>query len=72
MQLVKMAEVPVLPLYSIRHAPMTALLKRGVNLKIFSERLGHSGIQITADKYSHVTPDMQREAISGVDAALFG
>src|SRR3954453_11783969 len=56
----------------IRHAHTTALLKAGIHLKIVSERLGHSGIQITADTYSHVTPDMQRESIGGVDTALFG
>jgi integrase len=71
-ELVTAAGVPILPFHSVRHAHATALLKRGVNLKIVSERLGHSGIQITADTYSHVTPDMQRDAITGLDAALFG
>jgi integrase len=71
-ELAKAAGVPILPFHSIRYAHATGLLKRGVNLKIVSERLGHSGIQITADTYSHVTPDTQRDAISGLDSALFG
>jgi integrase len=72
MQLVKEAKLPVLPFHSVWHAHATALLKAGIHLKIVSERLGHSGIQITADTYSHVTPEMQRDAIGGVDTALFG
>ncbi len=71
-QLVKDADVPVLYLHSVRHAHATALLKADIHLKIVSERLGHSGIQITADTYSHVTLEMQRDAIRSVDTALFG
>jgi integrase len=70
--LVKEAGVPALPFHGVRHAHATALLRDGVNLKIVSARLGHSGIQITADTYLHVTSDMQESAIGNVDAALFG
>jgi integrase len=70
--LVKTAGAPALPFHSIRHAHATPLVRQGVHLKVVSERLGHSGIQITADTYAHVTPDMQRASISGVDTALFG
>ena len=34
-------------------------LQAGVNPKVVSERLGHSGIAITLDTYSHVTEPMQ-------------
>jgi integrase len=64
--------VPRIRLHGIRHTHATLLLKKGIHLKIVSERLGHSGIQITADVYSHVTPDMQREAAGAIDIALFG
>ncbi len=32
--------------------------------------LGHSGVAITLDLYSHVTPTMQREAAQLVDELL--
>jgi integrase len=32
-----------------------------------SERLGHSTIGITLDTYSHVLPDMQKEAARRID-----
>jgi hypothetical protein len=31
-----------------------------------SERLGHSGVAIILDLYSHVTPTMQREAVEAI------
>ena len=48
--------------HDLRHTHATLLLSEGVNLKVVSERLGHAGIQITADLYAHVTPTIQREA----------
>lgn len=66
------AEVPHIRLHGTRHTHATLLLKEGIHLKVVSERLGHSGIQITANVYSHVTPDMQREAAAAIDAVHFG
>lgn len=34
------------------------------------EILGHSGIAITMDTYSHVLPELQREAADRMDQAL--
>jgi len=34
------------------------------------EILGHSGIAITMDTYSHVLPELQREAAYRMDQAL--
>ena len=38
-----------------------------MNVKIVSERLGHSKIQITLDTYSHVLPTMQKKAAEKLD-----
>jgi integrase len=37
------------------------LLQAGVHPKIVSETLGHAGITITLDTYSHVVPSMGAE-----------
>ncbi|MEJ7900443.1 MAG: hypothetical protein WKF63_01260 [Thermomicrobiales bacterium] len=37
--------------------------------KIVQERLGHADIVMTLNRYSHVTPDMQRSAADTLDAA---
>jgi integrase len=56
------AELPAMRVYDLRHSCATLLLSGGVPLKIVSERLGHAGIAITADTYSHVTEGMQQHA----------
>lgn len=71
-ELVRQAEVTRIRLHDLRHTHATLLLKEGVHLKIVSERLGHTSIQITGDVYSHVTPDMQQGAAQHIDSALFG
>jgi site-specific recombinase XerD len=54
----------------LRHTAATLLLGQGIHPKIVSEMLGHSNIYITLDLYSHVTPTMQREAVSAMEAVL--
>jgi integrase len=48
--------------HDLRHSAATLLLEMGVHPKIVSELLGHAGIAITMDRYSHVTEAMHREA----------
>ena len=48
----------------------TLLLLAGVHPKVVSEMLGHASIAITLDLYSHVLPDMQREATLAMERAL--
>jgi integrase len=43
------------------------LLAQGVNIKVISERLGHSNIKVTQDTYSHVLPTMQDEAAKAIE-----
>ena len=57
---------PKYTLHSLRHTHATSLLKQGINPKVVSERLGHSSVNMTLDKYSHVTPTIQREALKNV------
>ncbi|MDQ2914625.1 MAG: tyrosine-type recombinase/integrase [Chloroflexota bacterium] len=64
------AGVPRIRFHDLRHTAATLLLGRCVHPKIVSEMLGHSTIAITLDTYSHVTPTMQREAATAIDAAL--
>jgi integrase len=57
-------------MYDLRHTHATAMLQSGNNIKVVSERLGHSSIVITADTYSHVSPTMQRQAVGQYEACL--
>lgn len=56
--------------HDLRHTHATLLLREGVNPKVVAERLGHSGVAITLDIYSHVLPDIQQEAVSKLARVL--
>lgn len=49
-------------LHDLRHGMASMALEAGVPLKVVSERLGHSRIQVTADVYTHVTLQLDAEA----------
>jgi integrase len=66
-RLIERAKVPKIRFHDLRHTHATLLLSQGVNVKVISERLGHSNIKITLDTYSHVLPTMQEEAIKTID-----
>ena len=61
-KIVRRTGLPDQTFHGLRHAHATLLLEAGVNLKVVSERLGHSNIGITADIYSHVLPTIQERA----------
>ena len=61
-----------LRIHDLRHTAATLMLRAGINPKVVSERLGHAKVSITLDLYSHVLPDMQREAAATMDAILAG
>ena len=60
--LLKKAGLTGVKLHSLRHTYATRLLELGENLKVVQELLGHSRISVTADIYSHVSPELKRGA----------
>ena len=64
------AGLPRIRFHDLRHTCATLLLRRGVHPKVVSELLGHSTIQMTLNRYSHVVPDMQQAAMDAMDAML--
>lgn len=57
-------------IHDMRHTHATWLLEAGVNIKVVSERLGHSSIRITLDTYAHVLETMQQEAVDTLNDIL--
>ena len=55
--------------HDLRHTHASLMLALGVHLKVVSERLGHSGIGITGNHYSHVLPTVQKGAVEQFGAA---
>lgn len=61
------SEVSDIRFHDMRHTHATLLIQKNINVKIISERLGHSNISITLDTYSHVLPSMQQEVADHID-----
>lgn len=70
--LLRVAGLPNIRLYDLRHTSATLLLLEGVHVKIVSERLGHADVSLTLNTYSHVLPDMQRDATAAIGGVLHG
>ena len=64
------AGLPAVRFHDLRHTAATLLLSRGVHPKVVSEMLGHSGIALTLDTYSHLVPVMHAEAAAAMDDML--
>ena len=58
-----MAGFDRLRFHGLRHTLASLMLAGGVHLEVVSERLGHSGVGITGDLYSHVLPTVQLDAV---------
>jgi integrase len=58
--------------YGARHSMATLLIANGTNVKAVSERLGHSKIVTTLQKYVHVSPGMQADVSAEIERLLEG
>ena len=56
--------------HGLRHDCASLLLAQGVPVWAVSKILGHCGIQITANVYGHLAPELQLEAAERMDSVL--
>jgi integrase len=68
--LLRRAELPYIRFHDLRHTFASLMMPHVKNPQIVQQMLGHSRISTTLDVYSHLSPDMQEEAV-GRFAALF-
>jgi integrase len=64
--LLKAAEIPRANVHCLRHSFATRLLEMGVSPKVVQEILGHSTITLTLDTYSHVMPELKKDAVDKI------
>ena len=68
--LLQRAGLPDIPLRALRHSFATLMLAGGEHPKVVQEMMGHSGIRVTMDFYSHVLPDMLQGAADWLGVTL--
>jgi integrase len=66
------ADLPRRRFHDLRHSTATALLAQGVSPRVVMEILGHSQISLTLGTYSHVLPELRRQAADRLDALMGG
>ncbi|MGH7910145.1 MAG: site-specific integrase, partial [Candidatus Dormibacteraceae bacterium] len=57
-------------LYDLRHGFASLLLAAGEHPKVVADLLGHSTTRLTLDTYTHVLPELTRQAADHLDAIL--
>jgi integrase len=68
--LLRRRKIPNVRFHNFRHSHATQLLRDGENPKMVSERLGHSRVAFTLERYGHVLPGMQKGAATRSDGKL--
>ncbi len=67
---IKRAGLPDRRFHDLRHTAASLLRAQGVPIAEVSKILGHSGIQITNDLYTHLYAERRREIADGMDAFM--
>jgi integrase len=65
------ADVRPARLHDARHTAATLLLQQGVAARVVMDILGHSQISLTLGTYSHIVPELAKQAAEGMGAALW-
>lgn len=64
------AQVPVLRFYDLRHTFASLMHDAGVDMKDYGSMMGHSSITVTADVYTHLPSQRQRQVVERFDQYL--
>ena len=60
-------QLPQITFHGLRHTHATLLIANGENVKVVSERLGHSSVTMTLNTYTHVLDNMKNNTASLLD-----
>jgi integrase len=58
--------------HTFRHSAASFINAQTGNLKLAQKLLGHSTIDMTAEVYTHTSPEAEREATVAVERAIYG
>lgn len=61
------ANVTKIRLYDLRHTYVATMMSENMELYMISERIGHSSIKTTIDKYGHLSNELRKEIAETTD-----
>mgnify|MGYP000985135199 CR=1 FL=1 len=70
-KILESSDLPYIRFHDLRHTHASLLVYLGVQPKAISDRLGHSGIGITMDTYSHLLPGSGESIAQLLDEKVF-
>ncbi len=59
---------PDLRWHNLRHTAVALAIAQGAHPKSIQERMGHSSITVTLDRYGHLFPALGRQVADGLDS----
>lgn len=65
-------ELPQITFHDLRHSCASLMLAQGIAPRVVMETLGHSDIRLTMNLYTHVIPELQRDAADRMEKLLGG
>jgi integrase len=66
----RQAKLQPITLHEARHTFASLMIAAEVNAKALSTYMGHANISITYDRYGHLMPGNESEAVERLDAYL--
>jgi integrase len=61
---------PLITFHDLRHQSASIMLNGGTDIRIVSQRLGHSTVSTTLNVYSHLLPNAQEKAAQSLDSLI--
>ncbi|USK46310.1 tyrosine-type recombinase/integrase [Cytobacillus oceanisediminis] len=69
-RILKKADLPSLPIHSLRHTHAVVQLEAGADMKYVQERLGHGSIQVTSDVYAHISKKIEKDTMDKYESYM--
>ena len=70
-RLLQLAGLPSMRYHDLRHGAASIMAAQGIPARVAMEILGHAQISTTLNIYTHIAPELQKEATEKVANALW-
>ena len=70
-KLLQLAELPAMRYHDLRHGAASLMAAQGVTARVAMEILSHAQISTTMNIYTHIAPELQKDAAEKLSSALW-